>query len=179
MKKVLYGVSLLQLVLTWPTWVYHDVKFQWTQVLPYSFLAHSLWLKTTGVPLTPTKCIPRVLEHLSFIWFVESWMSRLTPYWSLLLFTSLTQVRWSLNDSPNLLTSYPSTPSAELRSMLRSTSPVCYVCTEFRKRSFLIEGRILSLAFGSNCTCPSELTWSVVQPITHRRMAKLNESIKS
>jgi hypothetical protein len=116
MKKVVYGVSLLQLVLTKPSWAYHDVKSQWTQVLSCSSLTCSLWLKMTGVPLTPTKCTPRVLviidpypcgfasdfECLSFIYFAESWMSKLTPQWSLLLSTSLTQFGWSLNDSPNL-----------------------------------------------------------------------------
>jgi hypothetical protein len=99
MKKVVYGVSLLQLVLTWPSWAYHNVKSQWTQVLPCLSLARSLWLKTTGVSLTLTKCAPWVLviidphpcgfagafECLSFIHFAQSWMSKLTPYGSLFL----------------------------------------------------------------------------------------------
>jgi hypothetical protein len=34
-------------------------------------------------------------------------------------------------DSPNLLTSYPSTPATTFRSMLRSTLLVCYACTDF------------------------------------------------
>jgi hypothetical protein len=39
-------------------------------------------------------------------------------------------------------------------------------------------GSHLSLAFGSNCTRHLELTWSIVRPITHRRMANLSESTK-
>jgi hypothetical protein len=189
----MYGVSLLQLVLTWPSWAYHDVKSQWTQVLRCSSLVCSLWLKMTGVSLTLTRCTPWVLviidpcpcglasdfEHLSFIYFAESWMSKLTPHESLLLSTSLTQFGWSLNDSPNLLTSYPSTRSTKLRSMLRSTMHACYACTKFWRWSFLIEGHSFSLAFGTNCTCPSGLTWFIVWPITCRRMAKRSESTKS
>jgi hypothetical protein len=49
-----------------------------------------------------------------------------------------------LIDSQNLLISYPSTPSTELISMQRSTLLACYACTEFRRRSFLIEGHNLS-----------------------------------
>jgi hypothetical protein len=91
-KKVVYGVSLLQLVLTWPSWAYHMVKPYWTQALPCSSLVHSLWLKTTGVSLTLIKCTPWVLvivdpcpcgfacdfECLSFICLAESWMSKPT-----------------------------------------------------------------------------------------------------
>jgi hypothetical protein len=92
MKKVVGGVSLLQLVLSWQSWAYHDVKSQWTQVLPCSSLARSLWLKMIGVSLTLTKCTPWVLviinpcpfgftsdfKCLTFIYLVESWMSKLT-----------------------------------------------------------------------------------------------------
>jgi hypothetical protein len=99
MKKVVGGISLLQLVLTWLSWAYHDVKFHWTQVLPCLSLARSLWLKTTGVSLTLTKCTLRVLviidphpcgfarafECLSFICFAQSSMSKLTPHWSMFL----------------------------------------------------------------------------------------------
>jgi hypothetical protein len=188
-KKVVNGVSLLQLVLTWPLWAYHVVKPYQAQVLPSSSLAHLLWLKTTGVSLTLTKCTPWVLviidpcpcdfvsdfECLSFICFAESWMSKLTPPWSLFLLSTLTQFGWSLNDSPNPLTSYPSTPSIELRSMMRSILLMCYVCTEFWRWSFLIEGRNLSLTFGSNCTRPSGLTLFIVRPIIYRWITKLRE----
>jgi hypothetical protein len=92
-KKVVSEVSLLQLVLTWPSWAYHGVKPYWTQVLPCSSLAHSLWLRTTGVSLTLTMCISWVLftidpcpcgfisdfKCLSFICFAESCISKLTP----------------------------------------------------------------------------------------------------
>jgi hypothetical protein len=61
MKKVVGGVSLLQLVLTWPSWAYHVVKPYWIQALPCSSLVRLLWLKTTGVSLTLTKCAPWVL----------------------------------------------------------------------------------------------------------------------
>jgi hypothetical protein len=169
------------------------VKPYWIQVLPCSSLAHSLWLKTTSVSLTPTKCTPRVLviidpcpcgfarafERLSFIHFAKSWMSKLIPHWILSLSVSLTRFRWSLIDSQNPLTSYPSTPTTMFRDMQRSTSLVCYVCTEFLRWSFLIEGCSLSLAFGSNCTRLSGLTWFIVRPITRRRMTKQSESTKS
>jgi hypothetical protein len=172
MKKVVDGVSSWQPVLTWPSWAYQDVKSQWTQVLPCSSIAHLLWLKTTGVSLTPTKCTPCVLviidpcscgfarafEHLSFICFAESLMSKLTPHWSLVLPTSSTRFGWSLIDSRNPLTSYSSTPA-----------------TMSRRRSLLIEGHSLFLTFGSNCMCPSGLTWFIVHPITFRQMAKLSE----
>jgi hypothetical protein len=61
------------------------VKPYWTQALPCSSLARLLWLKTTGVSLSLTKCAPRALvtidpypcsfasdfECLSFICFAE------------------------------------------------------------------------------------------------------------
>jgi hypothetical protein len=85
MKKVAGGDSLLQLVLTWPSWAYHVVKPYWTQALPCSSLARSLWLKMTSVSLTLTKCAPWALvtidpypcsltsdfERLSFICFAK------------------------------------------------------------------------------------------------------------
>jgi hypothetical protein len=161
MKKVVGGVSLLQLVLTWLSWAYHVVKPYWTQALPCLSLARLLWLRMTGVSLTLTKCAPRVLviidpcpcgfvralKHLSFIHFAESWISKLTPHWSLLLSTSLTQFGWSLTDLSNLLTSYPFISSTESKSMLRPTLLMCYACTGFWRWSFLIEGRSLSLTF--------------------------------
>jgi hypothetical protein len=55
MKKVVYGVLLLQLALTWPSWAYRVVKHSLTEVLPCSSLVRSLWLKTTVVSITPTK----------------------------------------------------------------------------------------------------------------------------
>jgi hypothetical protein len=136
MKKVLYGVSLLQLVLIWPQWAYHVVKPYCTQSWPCLSLVH-LWLhKTTGVSFTLPKCTPwtlviidhcpcgftRAFEHLSFICFAESWMSKLTPTLKLVFAVSLTWFGWLLIDSLNPLTSYPSTPTIELRNMLRSTS---------------------------------------------------------
>jgi hypothetical protein len=69
----------------------------------------------------------------------------------------------------------PSTPAATFRSMLKSILPMCYACTGFRRRSFLVEGCSLSLASGNNCMRLSGLTWFIVWPITHRRMAKLRE----
>jgi hypothetical protein len=165
-KRVVYGVSLLQLVLTWPSWAYHVVKPYCTQSLPCSSLVRLLLLKTASVSLTLPKCTPwilviidhcpcgftRAFERLSFIYFAESWMSKLTPHRSLFLPANLTQFGWSLTDLPNLLTSYPSTSSTELRS--------------------------LSLAFGSNCMRPLRLTWFIVQPITRRRTTKLRELTK-
>jgi hypothetical protein len=188
-KKVVGGVSLLQLVLTWQSWAYHNVKSQWTQVLSCSSLAHSLWLKTTVVFLILTKCTPwlliiidpcpcgfaRAFKCLSFICFAEAWMLKLIPHWSLFLPATLTRFEWSLIDPSNLLTSYPSTPATTFRSMLISILHACYDCTGFRRRSFLIEGHSFLLAFGSNYTHPSGLTWFTVRSITRRRMAKLSE----
>jgi hypothetical protein len=189
MKKVAGGDSLLQLVLTWPSWAYHMVKPYWTQALPCSSLARLLWLKMTGVSLTLTMCAPWVLviidpcpcgftrafKCLTFVHFADSWMSKLTPHWSLFLLASLTWFGWSLIDLPNLLTSYPFIPSTDFRSMLRSTLLMCYACMGFRRRSFMIESHSLSLTFGSNSL---ELTWFTVWLITHSWMAKQRELTK-
>jgi hypothetical protein len=99
------------------------VKPYWTQVLSWSSLVHPLWLKMTGVPLTLIKCTPWVLviidpcpcsfacdfERLSFIYFAESWMLKLT-HTEACLPTSMTQFGWSLIDSPNPLASYRQHP---------------------------------------------------------------------
>jgi hypothetical protein len=90
MKKVVCGVSLLQLV-----WL--GKKPCGTPLLCAS-LACLLWLNTTSVSLNLTKRTPWVLviidpwpygfasdfQHLSFICFAEQWRSMLTPHWSLL-----------------------------------------------------------------------------------------------
>jgi hypothetical protein len=169
MKKVVGGVSLLQLVLTWLSWAYHVVKPYWTQALPCLSLAHLLWLKMTGVPLTLTKCalwvlviidpcpcgFARAFKCLSLIHFTESWISKLTPHWSLLLSTCLTRFGWSLTDLPNLLTSYPFIPSIKFKSMLRSTLLACYACMGFWRWSFLIEGHSCSL-LGATARIPQD-----------------------
>jgi hypothetical protein len=41
--------------------------------------------------------------------------------------------------------------NTELRSMLKSILPVCYICMEFQRRSSPIEGHSLLLASGNNC----------------------------
>jgi hypothetical protein len=169
------------------------VKPFWTQALPYSSLVHSLWLKMTGVSLTLPKCTPWALViidpcpcgfvsdfgRLSVIRFAESWMSKLTPHWNLFLPASLIWFGWSWIDSPNPLTSYPFILSIELRSMLKSILLMFYAYTGFQRWSFLIKGHSLSLTFGSSYMRPSGPTWFTVQPITHRRIAKLSESTKS
>jgi hypothetical protein len=75
-------------------------------------------------------------------------------------------------------TSYPCTLATMRRSMLRSTSLMCYDCMGFWRQSLLIEGRSLLLGLGSNDTLPLKLTWSIVQLITHRWLAKQSEWIK-
>jgi hypothetical protein len=69
--KDVCGISLLQLVFPWPWQAYCNVKPSWTQVLPYSSLVHLLWLMTTGVSTTLTKCTPCCLcYHRSLsLWF--------------------------------------------------------------------------------------------------------------
>jgi hypothetical protein len=102
-----------------------------------------------------------------------AWISLWDCHW---LPTSLIRFgcSWIMINSPNPLTSYTLTPTTMFTSMPRSTLLLCYSCTEFRRRSS-IEGHSLLLTFGSNCTRPSELTWSTVWPIIHIRTAKLNE----
>jgi hypothetical protein len=78
MKKVVCGVSLLPLALTWPKCAYRNVKPSWTQAIPCSSLVRSLWLKMTGVSITLTKCTPWCLcYHQSLSLWFRKWLRTL------------------------------------------------------------------------------------------------------
>jgi hypothetical protein len=89
--------------------------------------------------------------------------------------TRLTRYGWFLIASPSLPTLYPCTPTSQQRSKQRSTLLASSFYMEFQRWSCPIEGHSLFLVSGNNCMLPLELTWSTVQPTTHRRMVKQSE----